>query len=135
MKNLIKCGLIALFAFSATKSHAGDVVNLSARTQIGSGENTFIVGFIVSGEEGEMTQVLALGSGPIDADIAKPIADPVISLFQHNDSAPNEVILSNDNWMTGGQSLAISSTGVAPASATDSALIAWLAPGSYSFHL
>ncbi len=135
MKNLIKCGLIALFAFSATKSHAGDVVNLSARTQIGSGENTFIVGFIVSGEEGEMTPVLALGSGPIDADIANPIADPVISLFQHNDSAPNEVILSNDNWMTGGQSLAISSTGVAPASATDSALIAWLAPGSYSFHL
>jgi len=51
------------------------------------------------------------------------------------EDGPNEVILGNDNWKTGGQMFAIGATQIAPTEDQGSALIASVETGQYSFHM
>ena len=134
MKNLVTIGTATVFFLSGLLTHAADVVNLSARAKVGSDEETFIIGFVVDGMPGEKVAIYARGSGPTD-NVTNPIGDPVVNLFLHEQGADNQVILANDNWMTGGQMLAITATGIPPASDNASAMIGLVEPGEYSFHL
>jgi len=120
--------------FTGAVSNAAEVINLSARAKVGSEEETFIIGFIVKGEAGEKVPIYMKGTGPTD-NVSNPIADPNISLFKHMTDGPNEVIIANDDWKTGGQMFAISATQIPPASDAGAALIATVDPGEYSFHL
>lgn len=87
--------------FTGAVSNAAEVINLSARAKVGSEEETFIIGFIVKGEAGEKVPIYMKGTGPTD-NVSNPIADPNISLFKHMTDGPNEVIIANDDWKTGG---------------------------------
>ena len=136
MKSLLKItSWIILLSGLSLSVQAGDVVNLSARSTVGSGEDTFIIGFIVKGDPGEQVPILALGSGIVHPDIQNPIADPNITLFKSIPDMPDEVIGSGDNWKEDGQMRQISATGIPPALDESAGMIAWLEPGDYTFHL
>jgi hypothetical protein len=86
-----------------------------------------IGGFIITGTEAK--QVLLRGIGPSlsQFNVPNPLADPVLEL--HGPNGFTTII--NDNWMDT-QGAAIQATGLAPANALESAILASLSPGAYT---
>ncbi len=114
------------------------VANVSTRLPVGTGDNALIEGFIVTGPSGSTKKIIVRAIGPslIPFGIADAVANPTLEIFDAN----NAKIASNDNWKTtqvGGiiasdQFVEINSSGVAPSNDLESAIIANLAPGSYT---
>lgn len=103
-------------------------LNLSTRLNVGTGDNVLIGGFIVTGIDSK--RVILRGLGPSLAvngvPLANRLADPAIDLYQGD-----ILVMSNDNWKDS-QQTEIEATGIAPADDLESAIIATLAPGSYT---
>lgn len=112
-------------AFNLTTATApARLVNISTRMKVGTGENVLIGGFIVRGTSTSSSKrLLVRGIGPslTSKGVASPLADPLIEL--HNSTGA--LIATNDNWQTNTRFGAeITDTGVAPANASEAALIA-----------
>ena len=107
------------------------LVNISARAQIGTGDQVCIAGFIIQGSATKTKRILVRGMGPsLQADGLLPAAtlmDPAIEL--HNSAGAT--ILANDDWRSS-QQAEILSTGLAPSNNKEAALIAVLPPGEYT---
>lgn len=110
------------------------LVNLSARSPAGTGEQTLIVGFVVTGSGSKSALLRAVGPTLATYGVTNPLADPRLRL--HN-SAGTE-LAANDNW-GGGGTLATAFTSVGavalPESSRDAALASALPSGVYSFHV
>jgi len=114
---------------------SGSAANISTRLPVGMGDNILITGFIIQGPGGSTKRILVRAIGP-STGLAGALADPTLEL---RDSA-GALMASNDNWMTtqiGGiiaadQVAEIQASGLAPTNNAESALIATLAPGSYT---
>jgi uncharacterized delta-60 repeat protein len=103
--------------------------NLSARGFVGIGNDVLIGGIIVGGPTGSMQRILvrALGPSLASAGVASPLANPTLSLRDAN----GNVIANNDNWQDSQQE-DIAATGKAPPNTKESAILALLAPGTYT---
>jgi len=103
-------------------------LNLSARLNVGIGDNVLIGGFIVTGTDSK--QVILRGLGPSLAvngvPLASRLADPAIDLYQGD-----TLVMSNDNWKDS-QQTEIEATGIPPTDDLECAIIATLVPGSYT---
>jgi phospholipase/lecithinase/hemolysin len=103
-------------------------LNLSARLNVGTGDNVLIGGFIINGTDSK--QVIVRGIGPSLAVNGVPLvnrlADPAIDLYQDD-----TLIMTNNNWKDS-QQTEIEATGIPPTDDLESAIIATLAPGSYT---
>jgi phospholipase/lecithinase/hemolysin len=103
-------------------------LNLSARLNVGTGDNVLIGGFVITGTDSK--QVIVRGIGPSLAvngvPLADRLADPAIDLYQGA-----TLIMSNDNWKDS-QQTEIEATGIPPTDDKESAIVATLAPGSYT---
>ncbi|MFN2622814.1 MAG: NF038122 family metalloprotease [Chthoniobacterales bacterium] len=116
----------------------GVVANVSTRLPVGTGDNVLIEGFIVQGPAGSIKKILVRGIGPslVPFGITDALANPTLGIFDSN----NAQIASNDNWkttqvggiITGDQFAEINGSGLAPTNDAESAIIANLAPGSYT---
>jgi hypothetical protein len=95
---------------------------------VGSGANSLIGGFIVTGSESKDVVLRALGPSLGNAGVSGALADPVISLY----GASGTVLMTNDNWQTGPLASQIAAEGLAPSVPAESAIRASLAPGSYT---
>ena len=106
------------------------LVNLSTRLNVGTGENVSIAGFIVTGSAEE--EIILRGIGPslnIDGvPLPGRLANPAIELHD----ASGALLATNDNWMTSPDQAEIMNLGIAPNDPLESALVAHLAPGSYT---
>ena len=105
----------------------GKATNLSTRGLVGTGENVLIAGFIVSGSQPKKVIVRALGPTLSGLGVSGALADPTIAIV----NSSNVVVASNDNWRNT-QEVQIAASGFAPPNDLESAIIATLAPGSYS---
>jgi hypothetical protein len=106
------------------------ITNLSARGFVGTGDDVLIGGgVVVSGNTGSAARVLVRAIGPSlgTMGVVGPLLDPTLSLRD----AHGNVIATNDNWKDSQQS-EIAGTGLAPTDDRESAIIALLAPGSYT---
>jgi hypothetical protein len=110
------------------------LINVSIRATAGTGANTLIAGFVLSGDGAD--PVLLRGIGPTlgDYDVTNPLADPSIVLYDP-DGAP---LGNNDDW--GGDptlSAAFASRGAftLAASSKDAALLTPLGAGLHSLHV
>jgi phospholipase/lecithinase/hemolysin len=103
-------------------------LNLSARLNVGTGDNVLIGGFIINGTESK--QVLIRGLGPSltvnGVPLSDPLADPALDLYEGS-----TLIMSNNNWKDSQES-DIEATGIAPTDDLESAILVTLAPGSYT---
>ncbi|MEO5753769.1 MAG: SGNH/GDSL hydrolase family protein [Chthoniobacterales bacterium] len=122
---------IAVAAFNllnGTAEPAAQSLNLSARLNVGVGDDVLIGGLIVTGTEPK--QVIVRGIGPsltVDGvPVDGTLADPFLELYQGD-----ILIQSNDNW-TDTQQAEIEATEVAPTDDLESAIVATLDPGSYT---
>lgn len=109
------------------------LVNLSVRSNAGTGSDSLIVGFVVSGDADKT--VLIRGSGPALADfgVQGAMSDPALSLY-----AGASLIAANDNWGSSASANAVAPTSLRFGAfafsdqSRDSALVATLGSGAYS---
>ncbi len=99
--------------------------NISTRLRVESGDNVLIGGFIITGPVSKKVIVRAIGPS---LPTAGNLADPTLELRD----GTGALVASNDNWRTGGQEAEIVATTVPPANDLESALVATVAPGSYT---
>jgi len=103
---------------------ASQALNISARANIGNGDNVMFGGFIITGPVSK--KVILRGIGP-STNVPGFLADPVLELH-----GPNGALMTtNDNWRTDQETEIINSQ-LAPENDLESAIIATLQPGSYT---
>jgi len=108
------------------------LINVAARTFVGTGGNILIAGFVVGGSTGKT--LLIRGVGPTLGAFGVPgaLADPQLQLFDGNST----LLRQNDNW--GGDSqlsataAAVGAFPIIDAASKDAMLLVTLAPGSYT---
>lgn len=113
------------------------VQNLSARGRAGSGNDTFIVGFVIKGAGKKSILIRAIGPALRAAGVTSALSDPKLTLVQTGTTAP---IATNDNWSSGtaSQVTTIKSTFdrlgafALTDGSKDAALLVDLEPGVYS---
>jgi len=104
------------------------LANISTRGFVDTGENVLIGGFIVRPGGGTDTSVIVRAIGPsLGSIVENALADPTLEL--HDSSGA--LVAANDNWKEA-QQAEIEATGIAPTDDAESALVALLAPGSYT---
>jgi hypothetical protein len=145
--NSVKAGPIGSFTVNVPPSSTptptpgatpGLVGNVSTRLPVGIDDNVLVEGFIVQGPDGSAKKIIVRAIGPslVPFGINDALANPTLEIRNQS----NAIIASNDDWRTtqiGGiitsdQSQEIASSGVAPSNELESAIIANLAPGSYT---
>ncbi|MES2693818.1 MAG: hypothetical protein V4773_10125, partial [Verrucomicrobiota bacterium] len=112
------------------------LINVSARTEVGTEGNLLIAGFVVSGHAAKLVLIRGIGPALAQFRVLGALPDPRLTLFR--DAAP---IAANDNWHDAPNAVAIAETStlvgafsLAPDSA-DAALLLTLPPGSYTAQL
>jgi alpha-tubulin suppressor-like RCC1 family protein len=112
-------------------SSAASVVNISARTQVGTGENVLIAGFVIAGSAPKTLLLRGLGPTLAAQGVTGALADPQLWLFRGA-----TLLGGNDDW-AGATVLkdAFALVGAGPLAADaskDAALLVTLQPGVYS---
>jgi hypothetical protein len=103
------------------------VVNISTRGFVLTGENGMIGGFIVTGSESSQLVVRAIGPSLEAFGVPTPLADPFLEIHDGNGAT----IQSNNNWRDN-QEAGLQSTGLAPSTNLESAILISVAPGNYT---
>jgi Fibronectin type III domain len=103
------------------------LANVSTRLFVQSSDNVMIGGFVVAGDVPKKIILRAIGPSLAAFGLSGAMADPTLRLYD----STGAVVASNDNWRSD-QSQLIEDTGLAPADDREAALIATLAPGSYT---
>jgi hypothetical protein len=107
---------------------AGDLINISTRGFVGTGDQVLIGGFVIAGTP---TQVLIRAPGPSLAQANPPVAgvlaDPQLRLL----SGQNEMAV-NDNWRDSPDADAIEATDFEPLNDLEPAILVTLDPGAYT---
>ncbi|MBI4626019.1 MAG: DUF4331 domain-containing protein [Verrucomicrobia bacterium] len=113
------------------KSAYSPLLNISARGVAGTGANALIGAFILRGTQPVQVLVRALGASLGQFGVTGQLADTAIDLYQGT-----TLLQTNDDWRTpaqgGASAAAITATGMAPLSDSDSAILITLPPGAYS---
>ena len=107
----------------------GQLLNISTRMEVLTGDRVLIAGFIVTGSDPK--KVIVRGIGP-SLSVNGPLGDPTLELHQGN-----MTLATNDNWkindQTGqSQEAEIRATTIPPSNDSESALVATLSPGTYT---
>ena len=108
------------------------LINLSTRMRILTGDAVGIGGFIITGEVPKRVIIRAIGPSLSRFGLLGFLLDPVLTL--HSSSAamePNGFPLTNDNWQDTDRA-AIAATGIPPINDLESAIVADLPPGAYT---
>ena len=123
-------------ALAAVQLALGDLpapaqlLNISTRARVQTGDNVLIGGFIVTGAEPK--QVLLRAMGPSMQVNGTPVAgrmsDPTLELRD----ASGALMASNNNWKDSPERAAIEATGIPPNDDRESAIVRTLAPGPYT---
>lgn len=116
----------------AAPASAGRLINVSARCEVGTGDNRLIAGFVIGGATGKTLLIRGVGPSLAQYGVANTLVDPQLAL---HDSAAS-VIASNDDW-GGGAVLAntfarVGAFPYAGPTSADAALLVTLPPGAYS---
>ena len=101
--------------------------NVSTRGFVGVGDNVMIGGVIIGSGDNPIVVIRAIGPTLANFGIVTPLLDPTIELHDGN----GNVIGFNDNWREP-QVQAVQATQLAPTDDRESAIVAFLSPGTYT---
>ncbi len=106
------------------------LLNISTRAQVLTGDNRVIGGFIIKGQQSKRVVILAKGpSLNVDGTpVPGRLSDPTLELRAEN----GELLKANDNWKDSPERQQIEDSGLAPKDDRESAILATLAPGVYT---
>jgi hypothetical protein len=105
------------------------LLNISTRMRVQSGDNSVIAGFIITGTDPK--KVIIRGIGPSLSGFNGTLANPVLELHQGN-----VTLATNDDWKTKSdgtsQQAEVEGTTIPPTNDLESAIVTTLNPGSYT---
>ncbi len=109
------------------------LLNVSTRLQVQSGDNVLIGGFIITGNDPKRVLLRAIGPSLVNYGLTGVLADPLLELHASDGS----LLMTNDNWKIRdsdgtNQQADIEATGIAPTSDLESAIVTTLDPDSYT---
>jgi hypothetical protein len=104
------------------------LVNISTRGLVLTGDNVMIGGFIIDGAAPKTVLIRARGPSMIPAGVTNALSDTIVTLVNQT----GQVIASNDDWTTNANANAIFATGLAPTNSLESAILITLSPGAYT---
>ena len=99
----------------------GQLLNISSRLQVQTGENVLIAGFIITGTDPKSVIVRGIGPSLTAFGVPGALADPTLEL--HGPGA--FVTITNDNWRSD-QEAAIEATGLQPTNDLEAAIVGTL---------
>ncbi len=122
-------------AYDGEISGTARLVNVSARTWVGMGDDSLIAGFVVSGTSGKTLLIRAVGPGLSAYNVSGVMNNPLLSVYRQGDTTP---LFQNDDWESISYSDEIAATAddagafeLAPGS-KDSVLLLTLPAGLYT---
>ena len=118
-------GLALVEVYDMDSVVASELINISTRGLIQTGNNVMIGGFVPAGTGNINVLIRAIGPSLAAAGIPNPLPDPTVRVFDSNGMQ----VGFNDNWRDS-QAAAIIATGKAPTNNLESAIILSLVPGS-----
>ena len=129
-------GLALMEAYdTSTTNTSAKLVNMSARTNVGTGGSILIAGFAIQGDAPKQLLIRAIGPSLTQFGVTGVLADPQLALFRQGSDT---VIQQNDNWLTSSNAAQLGFTSAQvgaftlPANSRDSAMLVTLTPGSYT---
>jgi len=117
----------------AAVAGTGQVLNISTRARVDTGDNVLFGGFII-GSATSTSKVIVRALGPSLTAFGVPgaLADPTLELHDGNGAT----IATNDNWKVndvgGSQQAEVEATTLPPTNDLESALVRTLTPGGYT---
>ncbi|HEX4641201.1 MAG TPA: hypothetical protein VH252_07425, partial [Chthoniobacterales bacterium] len=111
---------------------ADQLLNISTRMRVLTGNNVLIAGFIITGTDPKKVIIRGLGPSLGSVGVQGALTDTTLELHQGNTT-----LATNDNWKiddaTGqSQEATIQATTIPPSNELESALVATLSPGAYT---
>ncbi|HEV2803561.1 MAG TPA: choice-of-anchor tandem repeat NxxGxxAF-containing protein [Chthoniobacterales bacterium] len=116
-----------LYVFTLDSAMSGSLGNISTRLPVGTGDNSLIAGFIITGSQTKKVIVRGIGPSLVKFGLSGVLTDPVLEL--HDSS---HVISTNDDWQSNGNQQEIIDRNVAPSDPKEAAILTTLSPGSYT---
>lgn len=122
-------------AYDTDLGSTARLINISARTWVGTDADSLIAGFVVSGETGKTLLIRAVGPGLVPHGVGGVLADPILRVYRAGESMP---IFQNDNWSATSYADEIAAKSAAawafplPADSKDAVLLLTLPPGGYT---
>jgi hypothetical protein len=125
-------GVVLIEIYDVNTATAGTkLLNISTRAMAGAAENTLIAGIVLTGTTPKRMLFRAVGPGLVPFGVSGPLAQPTLTLYRST-----QALATNTNWTTSAEASAISVASASVSAFTllagDSALLATLAPGSYT---
>ncbi len=106
----------------------GQLLNISTRLRVRTGENVLIGGFIVTGSDPKRVLLRGIGPSLAGRGISDGLQDPMLELVDAN----GEVLAANDNWKESQQS-EIQATTIPPPDDRESAIVRTVPAGSSAY--
>ena len=104
------------------------LTNVSGRSNVGTGDNALISGFIIGDLDSATVIVRAIGPSLASYGVSNPLSDPVLTIY---DSKGN-VLATNDNWQDNNNAVLIRQNRLAPSNSLESAIVLHLPAGAYT---
>lgn len=122
-------GVVLVELYDSGSGATVRLVNVSARSQVGTGDNILIAGFVVDGTVAKTLLIRAVGPTLASFGVGGTLLDPKLEIYD----AASVKLVENDNWSSTLANTA-AAVGAFPlvAGARDAALLVTLPPGSYS---
>lgn len=109
--------------FRLNQAPPRDVLNISTRLQVLTGDKVLIGGFIITGSDTK--KVIVRGIGPSLSGVGATLQDPVLELHQGS-----LTLATNDDWKQ--RQAEVEATSLQPLNDSESAIVATLTPGAYT---
>jgi hypothetical protein len=119
---------VALFEVYDLRTSSSRLGNVSARGQVGTGDNILIGGLIIGGSTPRPVVLRALGPTLTQFGVTGVLADPYLELRDGN----GNLVEANNDWQQSPTAATISADGKAPSNAKESAIARTLSPGNYT---
>ena len=122
-------GTFPLITFLQAKG----TVNISTRLAVGTGSNVLIGGFIIQGTGTTRAIIRAIGPSLTKLGVPNALQDPVLELHERRDGV-DTILGSNDNWRDSQENAInrVVTPTIAPTDNLESAILAFLSPGTYT---
>ena len=104
------------------------LINLSTRLRVETGEGVAIAGFVVAGSQPKRVIIRALGPSLLSSGVTGALSATILDLYNAN----SQKIATNTGWTSSTDADAITASGFSPRDSRESAMIQTLAPGAYT---
>ena len=110
--------------FGSAALPPSNLVNISTRLNVQTGDNVLIGGFIITGTDPKKVLIRAIGPS---LPLAGVLANPTLELYQGT-----TLLEANDNWMDSPNKQAIIDSTIPPTNPLESAIVRSVPPGNYT---